>query len=52
MLCTPMLLKKQTCILRNMNAEREETHKFKMKLELLTGSGSQIELYLRNHASY
>ena len=32
-------------ILRNMNAEREETRKFKMKLELLTGSGSQIELY-------
>jgi len=35
-----------------MNAERGETRKFKMKLEILTGSGSQIELYLEKYASY
>jgi len=35
-----------------MNAEREETCKFEMKLEVLTGSWSQIELYLEKYAIY
>ena len=39
-------------ILSNMNAEREETCKFEIKLEVLTGSWSQIELYLEKYAIY
>ena len=39
-------------ILRNINAEGEDTRKFDVKFELLTKSGSQIALYLEKYTRY
>ena len=39
-------------ILRNINADVEDTRKIEGKLELLTGSESQIALYLVKYTSY